>query len=794
MKISVDWLCDFVDLSGISLQDLSDELSAHTAEVDSIEEVVHCLRGVLVGRIESTEPIEGHQGVAAVVRVGGAIYRTVCTATNARAGVVTAVALPGAVLSGGAIVGASTIAGRQSECVLCSLAELGIGIDHSGIVELPDDTPEGVELTRLLPERDILIDVDNKSLTHRPDLWGHYGIAREFSAIFGRPLKPLDVEDLSVHAAQPPVKIAVDATEECPYYSVLGLEIAESRPSPLRWQARLATVGSRPISLLVDLTNYVQFELGQPTHAFDASRTAGLRVAKAEHAFDFETLDGKSRRIEPEDLLIYDGDQPVAIAGIMGGLGTEVGPDTRALLLESANFFGPRVRKTSMRLGFRTDASARFEKRLPPIYAAVAPSRIVNLMRDTGCDFRVTHRLTERGDPARASWHIDLAPGFLSRRAGTEISDQKATELLEAIGFRAESRPGGSLRIEVPPFRSRFDISTPEDISEEVMRLNGYDQIVPVLPVASIRSAPLHNATRNHHRARRALSQSHGFLEVQTYGWFNDDWIAELGYEAPRKLLRLVNPPSPDRRHMRESLMPNLLRVVDQNRRAFQTMKFYELGKVFWLADDGSSAETNSLTGLVVDQTGRATAESVFRDLQAAIGDLFCISGEDATVFVRKALPAAPWDRTAATVEIRVGDRRVGDLGLLPKLIRSKVQDSGQSGWFVIDIDAIGQDPYPAPQYVTSTSMPTSTQDFTFRWPIAKGYNEIAAVLTSHPSSEVLERRFIDLYVPKGDSWGNYTFRFVIGRMDRALTREEIVTFRTGIIDHVQRFGGQILG
>ncbi len=791
MMISLDWLSDFVDLAGLDPEEIAERLTVHTAEVEGWERLERTGPGVVVGRIEAVErlPSDSAAVVLATVDVGARRVETVCGAPNAFRGATVAVALPGTRLSGGAVVTEAEVHGKRSTAVLCSPAELGWSSAHEGLLLLPDGLAPGTPLETLVPPQDVLIEIDNKSLTHRPDLWGHYGFARELSAIFGRPLRPYETVELNRFDHLPPVDVRIDDPEDCPYYAAMRIEAEGNPPSPPRMQSRLHAIGSRSRNLLVDVTNYVQFELGQPTHAFDGDKVRSIRVARSGVAQEMRTLDGKPWPILPEDLLIHEGKRPIAIAGIMGGLESEVSPGTRVLLLESANFRAARIRQTSVRLGLRTDASLRFEKKLPPIYARSAIGRILTLFAQAGYKHRPVSRLSSAGDLRDRHRRIHLPAGDITRRAGTEIPDDTAAAILTAIGFECRRAPDGGLDVSVPPFRGEFDIAIPEDLAEEVMRLYGYDRIPPQLPPAPVRSTPPHLESLNHHRARRVLAQGHGFVEVQSYCWFADEWLREIGYEPPRPTLNIRNPLAVDRRRLRETLLPNLLAFVLQNRRVADRFRLFELGPVFWRDASGGKQEAPQLAGVAVDQTSGVAPEAEFRGVRAAIEDLATAAGLPPLTFRRGAAAGAPWRGTSATLDILREDRLVGAMGLLPSVLRRKVLDAGHAVWFWLEIDALAGPLFPASRYQPPPVFPGSWQDFTFVWKTAAGYQDLTAVLSGYHHPALTGVEFVTVYTPKGQETSRYTFRFHLGWPDRTISTEDIQSFREGFLAYAGRQG-----
>ena len=793
MIISLEWISDFVDLSGIAADEIAEELTVHTAEVEGFESLRRVTAGAVVGRICSTDPIAkpGEPPVLAKVDIGDQTLSTVCGAPNAAAGAMVAVALPGTTLADGSVVQPAQVRGHDSEAVLCSAAELGWSSAHEGLLILPDDVAPGTPLGSLVADEDTLIEIDNKSLTHRPDLWGHFGFAREFAAIFGRPLQDYGVTDLSQFDDLPEVDVQIDALEDCPYYAALRVEAGSNRPAPARMQSRLHAIGSRSRNLLVDVTNYIQFELGQPTHAFDGDKVRSIRVAASGKTQEMATLDTKRWNILPEDLLIHEGDRPIAIAGVMGGLDSEVSSSTRTLLLESANFRAARIRKTSTRLGLRTDASLRFEKKLPPLYARTAVGRVLTLFSEAGYEHKVVSRFSFAGDVKDRPRRVTLPSGYVARRAGADISDDKSAEILESIGFTCESAADGGLNVAIPPFRGQFDIAIPEDISEEVMRLYGYDQITPQLPDAPVRPTPPHVPSLNHHRARRVLAEGHRFVETQSYCWFDDNWLKEIGYEPSRETLNIRNPLAPERRRMRESLLPNLLAFVPHNRRHADVYRLFELGRLFWIDGEGERQETNELAGVAVDQKA-SSPEAEFRAVRGALDDLATAAGIGSLDYVRTQPSHAPWTATQATLEILSSEQPVGSIGVLPATLRKKLLDSGHAVWFQLAIDELAGELFPAVDCKTPDVFPGSWQDFTFVWKTSTGYLELDALLRTfeHPTIRSLE--FVTVYTPKGEEASKYSFRFQLGRPDRTITADDLQSFRNQFLDFAAKHSLQI--
>ena len=376
MFLSMNWISDFVDLSGLDKLKLINQFSLSTAEVENdIYFKGSDLSGVVVAEIKSVEnhPDSKKLHLLKVDAGEAELTDVVCGAPNVRVGMKTAFAKVGAKI-GEIEIAPRKLAGYLSNGMCCSEKEIGISDDNSGIMEITDDIPNGTDLKSVYAIDDIIFEVDNKSLTNRPDLWGHYGIAREFAALSGRPLKNIGGVDLSKYDSLPKVDMKIEDSL-CQRYSCLQIENIKRTVSPVDMRIRLYYCGMRAINFLADLTNYLMLEMGQPMHAFDSRKVEKIRIKRFDTPFTFQTLDGVERNIDENTLMICNDNTPVAIAGIMGGLDSEIVDDTTTLTLESATFNAASVRKSTVRLAHRTDASMRYEKCLDPEMTVTAIAR-----------------------------------------------------------------------------------------------------------------------------------------------------------------------------------------------------------------------------------------------------------------------------------------------------------------------------------------------------------------------------------------------------------------------------------
>ncbi|MBQ4080696.1 MAG: phenylalanine--tRNA ligase subunit beta [Thermoguttaceae bacterium] len=804
MFISLDWISDFVDISDVDPKVVADKLTMATAEVEGISYLTRHVKGVLVGEILSAKPFqtpEGKTRTLCVVDCGDRQYQTVCGATNARAGLKAPFAPAGTTL-GDKTIEKSEVYGYMSEGILCSAAELGMSSWHEILFECPNSTKTGAPFSDYVPESDVLVEIDNKSLTHRPDLWGHYGFARELAAIFHRELKPYPRHSVDQYADLPAFPVSI-ADENCVCYSglVFKIEANSTRvPSPIKMQRRLHALGQRTYDLLVDLTNYVSLELGQPTHAFDADLVSNICVKPMGKEGVFQTLDGVERKMIPEDMMICDGDKPVAIAGIMGGLETEITEKTTRVMLESANFRAERIRKTAGRLNLRTDASQRYEKTQPPANTKVGTERILKLVEESGAPFKVETRFSFAGDLQDKVRYIELPPGRMNKLVGVDFPQEKTLEILRSIQFEADFLPDGTLRVGVPPFRSAKDISIEEDIVEEVTRIFGFDNIEPVLPKAPITPLHVEDYIKLEHRAQRLLAASYGFLEVHNYGWFNDQWTNKLGFE-PVETLQLLNPIAPYEARMRTTLIPNLFALVAKNRPFRDSFRIFELGHVYRLigkVDDQRKPvdsmekckEERRLAGVSFVQAG-VSLEDHYLEIKAAIEDVGKIYTQTKSElkFVATKEDQSPWQKVDYSVEIFCGDVKIGALGALDKQTLAIVSpEGGQVVWFEIELDKFVGSLYPNYRFSEPSKFPGSWQDFSLVWPLESGYEGLVAKLDEFSHPLTLKRTFLTSYKGKGmdKGMGSYSFRYEIGAKDHTLSGEEIEDFHQKFLDFLK--------
>ena len=460
MFLSMNWISDFVDLTGLDKMELINKFSLSTAEVENEIFIKGSdLSGIVVAEIKEVadHPESKKLHLLKVDAGDGALTDVVCGAPNVRVGMKTAFAKVGAQI-GEITISPRALAGHTSYGMCCSEKELGIGDGNDGIMDITDDVPCGTDLKELYQIDDIVFEVDNKSLTNRPDLWGHYGIAREFAALAGRELKPLDIADLEQFNNLPGLDMKIE-DPICKRYSCLKIRNIETKVSPVNMRIRLYYCGMRSINFLADMTNYIMLEMGQPMHAFDSRKIEQIRIKRFDKPFKFKTLDNIERNIDENTLMICNGDTPVAIAGIMGGLDSEIVDDTTSLTLESATFDAVSIRKSTTRLAHRTDASMRYEKCLDPEMTTVAIARFVKILSDIDNNVEITSSLTDEYAFKYDTVKLEFDKAFIDKYTGISISNERIVSTLSMLGFKVENR-GDGFKVEVPSWRATKDVTS----------------------------------------------------------------------------------------------------------------------------------------------------------------------------------------------------------------------------------------------------------------------------------------------------------------------------------------------
>ena len=787
MKISLNWIKEYVNLDGIEVEELIRRFGLATAEVEGVEYKGKDIEQVVVAEILTVEnhPNSNHLHILTVNDGTGAPVQVVCGAPNVRVGLRTFFAQVGGNVCGLKIKPAK-LAGVESFGMCCGGDELGIESDTSGIVELDETFPIGANIKDVLPVEDAIIEIDNKSLTNRPDLWGHYGIAREFSAIFKRELKPMQLEDLSKYNNLQPIDIQVE-TDKCFKYCGITVNNVQTKHSPFIMKLRINYCGMRDINLLADMTNYLMLEMGQPMHAFDNDIVKSIKVIKTESPLDMETLEHETHTIEPDSVVICDGDRnPVAIAGIKGGLKSGISENTNKLLLESACFDCVSIRKTSRKIGLITDASLRYEKSLDPEMCPVAIQRLVYLLKQIDNGVQVSSSLTSVEKFSYPVRTIDISVDFLTRRGGVKLTETEVVDTLTRLGFAVEVN-NGNLKVTVPSFRATKDVSIKEDLVEEVYRMYGYDNIqsqslsMPLSPVEQI------NTHEIEYKIKFALASNFGLSEVHSYIWNYQDFNNSVGIKQ-NGVLQLLDSSKSGQNGIRSELSPSLIKVVFENKNKFENIGIFEIGRVVDRLDENNQAVESKRLSIVLACENSTEYELYFK-LKQIVEYLTRDLSNTKIEFNENS--ENELYHPVNSCKIKNSEEVLGQMGIIHPSIAKNVDKRKKFALLEIDVNRLAELQKSKFKLSPVSKFQSVSIDYNFLADKNMPYSNIEKALTEFRANYILEFSLKDIY--KNDEVLqdkiSYTINYIVTPKDKTLESAEIEKFSSRLIQHMQRYG-----
>ena len=781
MFVSMNWLQDFVDLEGEDLTGLIKRFTLSTAEVEGIEYKGKDIKDVVVGEIVSCEdhPDSDHLHVIKV-DAGSEVFDVVCGAPNARVGIKTAFAKVGGSVCGMDLKPAK-LRGIMSYGMCCSAKELGISDDHSGIMELDSSYENGTDIKTIYPIDDIIFEVDNKSLTNRPDLWGHYGIAREFAAISGRPLKELPVME-NPYTGNATVDISIENKDLCFRYTSLRIENITEHVSPVVMQVRLYYCGSRAINLLADITNYIMLELGQPMHAFDGKKISKIVVDTPKEPLKFTTLDGNVRDITTDTLMIYDDKTPVAIAGIMGGLDSEIVEDTDTLVLESANFDGVCVRKSASRMALRTDASARYEKTLDPEMTLAAVKRFLKLLYDADNGIRCTSNITDVYVKKYPTITIPFEKKFVDRYTGIDISSDRIENTLISLGFKVE-RNGDDFSVTVPSYRATKDVSMQADIVEEITRIYGYDNFdikttyEPLLPARkTIRKI-------NENTIKDTLVKRYALHEVHTRIWCDPDDLRELGLSPDDNVKLPGASEEQETGILRTSMMQCLLPFVYKNRSFEDSFGMFEIGRVIKGTTPENTANERRTLGIILYSKEEGEKSLYMQGVD--IVNTIASELKHRTVKYTKTEPEHAWQHPKNTTKLSIDDEVFGTLNTIHPSTLKKIAKNCAIVCIEIDMDIFDAVNADDLEFNEPSRFPDVDYDLSLVVPEGVRFEQMSDCWNRKENPELSKVSVIDIY--DSENTKSITIRFSFVLPDRTLTGEEVQARIDAILEKLSK-------
>jgi phenylalanyl-tRNA synthetase beta chain len=610
--------------------------------------------------------------------LGNRKIRVACGAPNVAPGLLVPVALPGTTFPDGSVLKKTVIRGILSEGMICSETELGLGTDSSGVMSLNRSLTLGDKLSSALDLSDTIIEID---LTpNRPDCLSIVGIAREIAGIQKTRLRHpfYDISD-SGNKISEMTSVTIEASDLCPRYAARLVTDISIGPSPFWLQDRLASVGLRPINNIVDITNFVLMETGQPLHAFDYDRLGGKRIVvrTASDGELFTTLDNKEHRLTKDTLMICDAEKPVAIGGVMGGLNSEIETTTRSVLIESAYFNPASIRKTAKNLGINTEASYRFERGVDPEGTITALNRAAQLMAELGNGNLVAGIIDEYPSPVPTP-KITLRAKDTNRLLGTQFNTDEIKDLLESIEFKV-NREGPEILTVVPP-SFRVDVTRPEDLMEEVARLWGYNNIPTTFPLVPAEGRKVLKPLELRNRIKRQMI-GFGFSEVINYSFVNRNTCDRLALEADdpkRNMVAILNPLSEEQTVMRTSLIPGLLTAMHYNiTQQEKNLKLFEIGKLFISAGpDHLPEEIEMLAGIWTGARFDASWHNKelpcdFFDIKGVAERLLKSLHLNAAEFTSLPDASCTYTKPGYSAQISIGDTIVGLVGEVNSQVRA---------------------------------------------------------------------------------------------------------------------------
>jgi phenylalanyl-tRNA synthetase beta chain len=624
-------------------------------------------------------------------------------------------------------------------------------------------------------EPDSIIEIDNKSLTNRPDLWGHLGMAREVAAIAG--LSVADpVGELPAATSKGDLFISIKDAALCARFSGQRVENVKVAASPLWMQYRLNSLGVNPINNLVDVTNYVLCELGQPMHAYDADLLGDTIVVRAAQTGEsILALNGEKYSLSPEDIVIADGQKPVGVAGIIGGNDTAIRGTTKRIVLEAASFPAAQVRKSSSRLKLRTDASMRFEKGQDPENTVRALARAVELLKQISPGSHAAPPIdvyARKSTPPKIQLDIDWA----ERKLGRKLSTEEVINIFKSLVFGAEQLDARKLLLTVPSWRATKDISIPEDLVEEIGRMVGYASIVPQAPAVLSEPTP-RNLQHEQQRAIRAAMVGQGFTEGSNYSFISDADATMFGYSTD-KLLQVANPIIADQKYMRPALLPGIRRNLADNSRYFSDFRLFEIGRAYSKGADGAPKERTHLMAAIY---GRETSGTNLLEMKRV---LLYVAAR-AKITPAKAHGKTMHPEHAAHVE--VGGERVGDLyELHPSLL-----DRGRAAILDLDLDTLQALPAQRHAYRPLRRFPTSSFDLSIVAPVHTLVADLENRLRQLAGDSLVSLQFL-LIFPLPPDKRSVSFRLTLGADDRTLTAEEVTRTRERVVEGIKSAGYEL--
>ena len=810
MKVSLNWIRDYVQLpADADLKKLAYDLTMSTVEVEDTIELAKQFDHMVVGVINT---IEQHPNAdklrVCMTDIGGRVESIVCGGSNLREGMKVAVALPGSVCrwhgEGEPVeIKKSKLRGVDSYGMICGAVEIGLADlfptkEEAHILDLSDfDAPAGTPLADALDLNDIILEIDNKSMTNRPDLWGHYGIAREIAALYDLPMKEFPHFDRNVENTSG-FHVTVEDAERCPRMTGTQIENVCVKPAPYWMQVRIWKTGMRPINALVDITNYVMLATGQPSHAYDSDHIAGhIIVRRAKAGETLTLLNGKELPLSTDDLTIADDAGIVGLAGVMGGAKDSILPTTSKVILEIANFQAAGIRRTALRYDNRTEASARYEKAIDPERCDQALDLSMQLFSDLYPEMKVTGLVDEYPQHLKQA-EIDVPLSWLERRLGKRLPPEEIRHKMELLGYGI-SFDGDNMHVVVPTWRSTGDVSIQADIMEEVARMYGYENF-EAEPITTTFDGAINQLDKDlERRIKEYLAIRCGMQEFFTYPWMEESYVNAV-LQSTEGILSLSTPPSPAERFVRSSLLPNLCKAVVKNERYFDEFSIFETAQVFrdenytspYDPREKLPSQRKNVAGAFVTTDKDITA--LFRKAKGVVEMMARYVHMETLTFRQTEKPV--WADNVVWLNICRGEEKVGDLALLSKKVSMACGIKNLNVMlFQLDQDSLVPLKSRTNTFTHMAEYPMTDYDISLLLDGSVQWKDVHQTVGGIKSELLHGASFVDEYrgkqVPAGKK--SLTLRLSIGSKEKTLTSSEIEEVASNVLNKIaKRFGAEL--
>ena len=811
MKVSLNWIRDYVKLpEDMDLKRLAYDLTMSTVEVEDAVDLGASFHDMVVGEIKEVLPHPNADKLR-ICRTdigGGDIKEIVCGGTNLRGGMKVAVALPGSVCrwhgEGEPVeIKQSKLRGVDSYGMICGAVEIGLADlfpveGEAVILDLSAfDAPAGTPLADALDLNDIILEIDNKSMTNRPDLWGHYGIAREIAALYDLPMKEFPHFDRNVENTSG-FRVTVEDAERCPRMTGTQIENVCVKPAPYWMQVRIWKTGMRPINALVDITNYVMLATGQPSHAYDSDHIAGhIIVRRAKAGETLTLLNGKELPLSTDDLTIADDAGIVGLAGVMGGAKDSILPTTNKVILEIANFQAAGIRRTALRYDNRTEASARYEKAIDPERCDQALDLSMQLFSDLYPEMKVTGLVDEYPQHLKQA-EIDVPLSWLERRLGKRLPPEEIRHKMELLGYGI-SFSGDNMHVVVPTWRSTGDVSIQADIMEEVARMYGYENF-EAEPITTTFDGAINQLDKDlERRIKEYLAIRCGMQEIFTYPWMEESYVNAV-LQSTEGILSLSTPPSPAERFVRSSLLPNLCKAVVKNERYFDEFSIFETAQVFrdenytspYDPREKLPSQRKNVAGAFVTTDKDITA--LFRKAKGVVEMMARYVHMETLTFRQTEKPV--WADNVVWLNICRGEEKVGDLALLSKKVSMACGIKNLNVMlFQLDQDSLVPLKSRTNTFTHMAEYPMTDYDISLLLDGSVQWKDVLQTVGGIKSELLHGASFVDEYrgkqVPAGKK--SLTLRLSIGSKEKTLTSSEIEEVASNVLNKIaKRFGAEL--